>query len=177
MKNMNWKAKFPGKKGAIARLIVLALCAGIGLLVSFGTLGNYIPERGFWQAILDAFAGCGEIFLLGAVFWITIKWIGFIAPISFGWAKRFWQSWVPLTWFGLYIKFCIWMIILVAPYSACSMLFSPLLPIGMFLADNLVNPLICLGFFLLGALVVALLGYLDIKKLRPMFETNTEPQI
>lgn len=177
MKNNSGKRKIPGKKGAIARLVILALTAIIGVWVSIGTLGSYIARLGFWQAILDAFAGCGEIFLMGAVFWIMFKWIGFIAPKSFYWGKCFWQGWVPLTWFGLYIKFCIWLCIVVVPCSASTMLFGTLLPIGMFVLDHNHNPLICIGFFLLSALVVALLGYLDVRKLRRIAEEQKTPDL
>ena len=55
--------KVPGRKGAIARLIILGLVALIGVLASFLTLPEYIARRGFGLALLEAFGGCGIIFL------------------------------------------------------------------------------------------------------------------
>lgn len=165
MVNANSK-NIPGKKGAIARLIILGLVAVIGILAGFGTLPEYVQKRGLGLAILEAFGGTGVIFLLGAFFWILIKWIGFMAPKSFGFAKRFWLTWHPLTFFGLYLKAVLWLIIAVAPCSAITLLFSPLMTVTMYFAEVNIDFLSAMALFIgSGALVVAL-AFVDICKLR-----------
>ncbi len=165
MKKFDLKANIPGKKGAIARLVVLGIISLIAVLVSFLTLPKYIGRIGFGPAILEAFASCGLLFMLAAGMWGLIKWIGFIAPKSFGLAKRFWQAWRPLTFFGVYLKACVWLLIAMVPVTASTMLITPLTSIGFLVAGNM-NLLSALGLFLGGAVLVILVGFVDICKLR-----------
>ena len=165
MSNTNSK-HIPGKKGAIARLIILGLIAVIGILVGFGTLPEYVQKRGLGLAILEAFGGTGVIFLLGAFFWILIKWIGFMAPKSFRLAKRFWMTWYPLTFFGLYLKAVLWLIIAIAPCSAITLLFSPLMTVTMHFAEVEIDFLSAMALFLGSGALVAVLAFVDICKLR-----------
>ena len=165
MKKFDLKANIPGKKGSIARLIVLGLISVIAVLSSVLTLPKYIGRKGYGPAVLEAFAGCGLLLLLAAGMWGLMKWIGFIAPKSFGLAKRFWQAWRPLTFFGVYLKACVWLLIAMVPVTASTMLITPLTSIGFLVAGNL-NLLSALGMFLAGAVLVVLVGFVDMCKLR-----------
>lgn len=160
------RQKVPGRKGAIARLITLGVFALIGLLTSFGTIPQFAEKQGLWPAILEAFAGCGVIFLTGGFFWGLIKWIGIIAPKSFGLAKRFWCGWIPLTFLGVYLKCALWLIIAIAPCSIFALLFSPLFSLTFSLAQMDLNIFSAMGVFFGGGAVVLIMSLVDICKLR-----------
>lgn len=169
--------KVPGRKGAIARLIILGLVALIGVLASFLTLPEYIARRGFGLALLEAFGGCGIIFLAGAFFWGMIKWIGFIAPKSFRIANKLWRGWIPLTFLGVYIKACLWLIIAIAPCSAYTLLLSPLTMMTAHFAENAIDIFSAFGLFLGGAAAVIVMGFVDICKLRQVSAVERAKQI
>lgn len=161
---MKSNVTIPGKKGAIARLIVLGLISVIAVLVSFLSLPHYIGQTGFFPALLEAFGSCGLLLMLAASAWAMMKWLVVIAPKSFGLAKRFWLSWEALTFFGLYIKACIWLLIAVTPCAVATMFVSPLVSLGLLFAENM-NLLTALGMLLGGGLLVVLVGFVDICKL------------
>lgn len=162
------RQKMPGRKGAVARLIMLGAFALIGILTSIGTLPQFAAKQGLWSAILEAFAGCGVIFLTGGFFWALVKWIGFIAPKSFGWARSFWYAWVPLTFLGVYLKCALWLIIAIAPCSIFTMLLSPLFSLTLSLAKMDLNFFIAMAMFFGGSAVVLIMGFADICKLRQL---------
>lgn len=162
------RQKVPGRKGAIARLIMLGVFAVIGLLSSFGTIPQFAEKQGLGAAILEAFAGCGVIFLTGGFFWGLIKWIGFIAPKSFGLAKRFWCGWIPMTFLGVYLKCALWLIIAIAPCSAFTLLFSLFYSLTFSIAQMDMNLIIAMGMFFGGCAVVLTMGLVDICKLRQL---------
>ena len=159
-------AKPAGRKGAIARLIVMGIFAIIGILSSFGTLPEFIAKRGFVPAVLEAFGGCGTLLMLAAWFWGMMKWIAVMGPKTFGCARSFWNGWQPLTFFGLYIKFCIWMIIALAPLMCFSMTFIPVYKLTWYFAENGIGLISALLMFAAGMGLVVLLAFWDICKLR-----------
>ncbi len=165
MKN-NTNLPIPGRKGAIARLIVLAIFALIAFLGSFGTIGEFIPKQGFWNALVEAIGGCGVLLLTGAWFWGLMKWIGFIAPKSFGAAGALWNGWIPLTFLGLYIKACLWLIIAMAPISAYALSFSLLYKVFFNTARAGITIFSAAGYLLLGIASTALLLLVDVCKLK-----------
>ena len=155
----------PGKKGAIARLIVLCLLCLIGVASSFLTLPHYIGKIGLFPAVQEAFASCGILFMFAFGIWAIMKWLVVVAPKSFGAAKRFWFSWEPLTFFGLYIKACIWVLIALTPCAVCTMFITPLTALGMHFLNN-ANILYAFGLFFGGIVLVVFVGILDICKAR-----------
>ena len=158
--------KVPGKKGTIARLIVLGIVALIGILSSILTLPEYTARRGFGLALLEAFGGCGALFLLAAFIWGFMKWISFMGPKSLGAANRFWQAWIPLTFLGVYIKACIWLIVTVVPCSIYGMLMVPLFTVTQHFTEVNIGFFSAMGLFLGGAALVMAVGFVDICKLR-----------
>ena len=164
-------AKPKGRKGAIARLIVLAIISIIGVLSSIGTLPDYVASRGFGPAILEAIGGCGLILILAAWFWGLMKWIAVVAPKAFGWARSFWNAWQPLTFFGLYIKFCIWLVIGLAPTMIFAYTLSPIYLVALPLAKNGLNIFSALLLLVVGVGLVVLLAFWDVCKLRAQAPT------
>lgn len=157
-------AKVPGRGGAIARLIVMYLMVVIGLVSVVVSI--FTSEWTLGQLITEGIASVGLMLLLGAWFWSIMKWVGFIAPKSLGWAKGFWHAWRPLTFFGLYIKFMIFMVILIAPISIGLATYSPLLSMTFYFADHELTIFHALGLLLLGAVLVAVLTLLDVCKIK-----------
>jgi hypothetical protein len=167
----------PGKKGAIARLIVLGITVLIGLLFSFGSIPDMIPKRGLFPAIWEAIGGSGTIFLLAAFFWGAMKWLGFIAPKSFHIANSFWQLWTPLTFLGVYVKVCIWLIITVVPCEIYFFLLMPLASLSGHFAQVNIDFFSAIGLFLGGAALVTAIGFLDICKLRCVSPIDTIKEV
>ncbi len=159
-------AKVPGRAGAIARLIVMGLIALISLIASFGSLGEFADNRGFGQALLDAIGGSGTLLITAALIWLVMKVCSTVLPKSFRLANRFWVSWQPLTFLGLYIKVCIYMILFLVPFALVASLFSPLTLIAFQFATVDIDFFSAVGLFLAGGALVAGLGLWDICKLR-----------
>ena len=61
-----YAARPKGRKGAIARLTVLAIVSIIGILSSICTLPGFVESRGLGPAILEAIGGCGTLLMLAA---------------------------------------------------------------------------------------------------------------
>ena len=158
------KVKIPGRGGAIARLIVMFLCV-IGGIVS-GFISLFTDDGSFGQLILSAIAGSAMISLLGAWVWGIMKWFGFIVPKAFGWAKAVWQAWIPLTFFGVYLKCVAFVVILMLPISAGFSSYMPLFSLALKFAENELTVLPVLGLSLLSVLMVAGLTLLDVCKIR-----------
>ncbi len=158
--------KVPGRTGAIARLAVVWIMTLISFVGSFFTLPDFYRLVGLGHAILEAFAGFGVLTLTAAMLWLGMKFIGFIAPKSFRLAKKFWQAWVPLTFFGVYIKFCIFCLLALVPITATFGLFSAVIMLiaGM-LAGN-IHTLSALALLVAGAAGVAGCSFWDLCKLR-----------
>ena len=95
-----------------------------------------------------------------------MKWIGVMGPKTFGWARSFWNAWQPFTFFGLYIKFCIWMIVALAPLMCFSMTYIPVYKLTWYFAENGIGLLSALLMFAAGMGLVILLAFWDICKLR-----------
>lgn len=157
------KVKVPGRAGAIARLIVMALMILLGMCVVIGSA--FSNEMSFGELITGVTWGTGTMLLLGAWIWIVMKWIGYIAPKSLQWAKSFWCAWHPLTFFGLYIKAMIFLVILIAPSSASMVTYSPLLMFAFKSVENM-NFLVAFATFMLGMAIVSVLISLDVCKLK-----------
>ena len=97
------------KRGAILRLVIMAISVIIGIVAAYASIG----ETGFLKAFVNSSMG----FIFAAVLWPIWKWVAFILPKSWSWAKGFWQSFVALNFFTLYIKFSIFVVILFLPVS------------------------------------------------------------
>ena len=160
------KISLKGHSGSVARLVVMGILAIIAFLSSFGTIGQYVPKVGLGQAIVDAIGGCGLLLMLGAWFWCIMKWVGFIAPKSFRAANAFWRSWIPLTFLGLYLKACGWIMILLLPISAGMASYWPYFSFAMAFGKSDVNFFSALVVLLLGIVSVAIPSFLDICKIR-----------
>lgn len=171
------KVAVPGRKGAIARLIVMGLIAVIALLSSFGTIGQYIPKRGFGIALLEAFGGCGVLMMLGAFFWGFMKWIAVVTPKAFRAANKFWCAWIPLTFFGVYIKAMIWVLIVGVPTCIFGYGFVPVFLLTQHFAENEISFLPAMGMFLGGVALVAVLGFVDICKLKAVSPVQTVKEL
>ena len=161
-----YAARPKGRKGAIARLTVLAIVSIIGILSSICTLPSFVESRGLGPAILEAIGGCGTLLMLAAWFWGMMKWIAVVGPKSFGWARSFWNAWSPLTFFGLYIKFCIWLIVGMVPVMIFGITYMPLFKLTLFFAENGLNIFSALLLLALGAGLALLLAFWDVCKLR-----------
>ena len=160
--------RVPGRKGTIARLIVLGIFTVIALLSSILTLPEYISRRGFGLAILEAFGGCGILLLTGALFWGFMKWISFMGPKSLGAANRFWHAWIPLTFFGLYIKACLWLLITVVPCTIYGLLMAPVYSITLHFTKTEIGFFAAMGLFILGVAATVIMFFVDICKLRQL---------
>jgi hypothetical protein len=160
-----------GRKGAIARLAVLTIVSLIGILSSVCTIPDFASRRGLWAALMEAIGGCGILLMLAAWFWGMLKWIAVVGPRSFGWARSFWQAWQPLTFFGVYIKFCIWLIIGMVPVMAFGFSYLPLFKLTWFFAENGIGLIAALLLLALGAGLVALLGFWDLCRLKGLSPT------
>lgn len=158
------KVKVPGRAGAIARLVVMYLMAVIGIISAFGSIFAFDYTIG--QFIVESIGGIGLMFLLGAWFWIIMKWVVFIAPKSLGWAKSFWRAWHPFTFFGLYIKAMIFVVVLIAPISIGTLTYMPLTSLTFYFADHELTFFLALGLFFLGFAFVAVFTFLDVCKLK-----------
>ena len=158
------KSKVPGRGGAIARLIVMYLCVIIGFVTGFGSL--FTEEGSFGHVILSAIAGGNMISLLGVWIWTIMKWFGFIVPKAFGWAKAVWRAWIPLTFFGVYLKCVAFVVILMLPISAGFSSYMPLFSLALKFAENDLTVLPVMGLSLLSILLVAGLTLLDVCKIR-----------
>ncbi len=165
MKNKNCQI-VPGRKGAIARLIIVSLISVIGLISGFGTIPQYAQRRGIGLAILEAFGGCGIIFLVAAFFWGLMKWIAVVAPKSFGFANRFWMSWHPYTFFGVYIKVCLWLILAVVPCSVFGFTFPLIFRVTLHFTQVDIGYFSAMALFFGGIAMVVVLVLADICKLR-----------
>ena len=165
--------KPPKKTGTIIRLVILGLFTVIGVLTAVLTLPDYIVKRGFWLALWEAFGGCGLMLLTGVVIWGLFKWIAFMGPKSLGWANRFYNNWIPLTVLGVFVRACLWLIILVVPCSIYTFLMSPLTALTMHLAEAGIGFFSAMLLFILGVIAVIVAGFVDICKLRqlPPLET------
>lgn len=160
-KRTSVRGRIAGHKGTVIRLIVMGLFTLITLLISFGTLPGYAVKLGLWRAVLEAFSGCGLLLMAISFFWGLIKWIAMVAPKSFGLANRMWRGWIPLTFFGLYIKSVIWLLVGLVPCMIFGMLYSPIVILGFKLAQGGMNILTALATFLAGAALVGILALLD----------------
>lgn len=162
----NTKIYIPGKKGAIARLIVMGLFVVIALISCVGFLMS--ADGGFIDVVLETLVSFGTLCTVGAWFWFAMKWIGFIAPKSFGLANTMWCSWHVLTIFGLYIKAMVWAVCALFPIGACFATFSPMYMVFFSIAKNGINFFNAMGMLILGCGLVAVLGFIDVCKLRMM---------
>lgn len=158
------KVKVPGRAGAIARLIVMFAIVALGLFSIVASI--FTSNWTLGQLIVESIASIGLMLLLGAWFWGMMKWVGFIAPKSLGWAKSFWRAWSPLTFFGLYIKVMIFAVVLIAPISAGFASNGLLVSFAFSFAENPLNIFSAFGILLLGVAVVAVLTFLDVCKIK-----------
>ena len=128
------------------------------------------------QLILEAIAGSAMLSLLGAWFWVIMKWFGFIVPKAFNLAKSFWQAWTSLSLIGLYFKCVGFIVILMLPISAGFSTYMPLFSLAMAFADKELTFLPTMGLSLLSFLVVAALTLVDVCKLRGTTVLDTVKQ-
>jgi len=158
------KTYIPGKKGAVARLIVMGLFVVIAAL----SCGSFLlsADGNFIDVLLETLVSFGTICMVGAWFWGMMKWIAFIAPKSFGAANNIWCSWSALTIFGLYLKCVVWLVCAIAPISAFMMTFFPMYKMVFSIALNGINFFNAMGMLLLGCILVLVLGFVDVCKLR-----------
>lgn len=168
------KIKIPGRGGAIARLIVMYLCVVIGFVTGFGSL--FTEDGSFGHVILSAIAGGNMLSLLGAWLWGIIKWFGFMVPKAFGWAKAVWNAWIPLTFFGVYLKCVAFIVILMLPISAGFSSYMPLFSLALKFAENELTLLPVMGLSLLTIAVIAVLTLLDVCKIRGASVVETVKQ-
>lgn len=162
------KPRKKGKAGAIARLIVSALVV-IGTI--FGAVTALFSDytTGIGDAIVGLMSVLGTGCFTGVVILALWRWLCFILPKSFGWANGFWRSWHALTFFGLYIKGAIWLIILIFPVSvmtsllssACFALVGLFLNVGLNFFTGLIYLAVCGGAMAL----LVLLDYCKVKEL------------
>ncbi|MBR6563232.1 MAG: hypothetical protein IKK70_04770 [Clostridia bacterium] len=147
------------KRGAIARLIFMAIAAVIGIVASYAAIGY----TGFAKAFINSSMG----FIVAAIIWPIWKWVGFILPKCWGWAKAFWQSFEALNLFTLYIKFCIFVIILFLPMSIAtggmSALCSLIVYAMMNIQDTFFNALWVTAIFVVLAVLFAWIDVCTIK--------------
>ena len=156
----------PGRKSTIARLVILAIFTVIALVTSIGTLPGYIAKLGFAKALLEAIGGCGVLLLTGVWIWGLIKWIVFMSPKSFALAKRFRDSWTPLTNLGVFVKVCIGLIIAIVPITAYAATFSLFYSITFHIARSGLNILTALLLLILGAAAVLITAFWDLCSLK-----------
>ena len=164
-KRIPLRQRFAHDKKALTRMLVMSALALISMMVSFLTLPHYIGKVGFWQAILEAFAGCGMLFLSIGFLWSFILWIRMVAPKSLGCANRMWRGWITFTFLGLYLKSVLWLLVTAVPCMIFGLLFSPLYTLGFKLATGNLNLFTALGMFLLGTVLLAIPAGLDACKL------------
>ncbi len=150
------------KRGAILRLIVMALAVIIGIVASYASIG----ETGFAKAFINSSMG----FIFAAVVWPIWKWVGFILPKSWSWAKSFWQSFEALNLFTLYIKFCIFVVILFLPVSIAtggvSALCFLMVRVMTSIQDTFFNALWVTGIFVVLAVLFAWIDVCTVKQVR-----------
>ena len=158
------KAKVPGRAGAIARLIMMYLIAGFGVIA--GIINLFTSDADFGYRFLDSLNSIGLLMLTPCVIWIFMKWVVFMAPKSFGLAKRMWQSWHALTIFGLYLKCVAFLLISIPPISVITLAFMPLSLLMSSILTNGLTLLSGLGMILAGGVFMAVLTFLDVCKLR-----------
>ena len=157
-------AKRKGRKGAIARLVVAGLTLVITLVAAVMTM---FTQDGLGDAVTGFFAVLGTGALVGAMILILCKWLGFILPKSFGWANRFWRSWHALTIFGLYLKGCVWVFILLIPVSVMTSLISTAcFSVVMLLVNFGQNFFGSLLFLAISGCVLAVVMFLDLCKVK-----------
>lgn len=168
------RVKVPGRGGAIARLIVMFLFVIGGFVSSFISLFTYDGTVG--QLILEAIASSAMLSLLGAWFWVIMKWFGFIVPKAFNLAKSFWQAWTSFSLIGLYFKCVGFIVILMLPISAGFSTYMPLFSLAMAFAGEELTFLPTMGLSLLSFLVVAALTLVDVCKLRGTTVLDTVKQ-
>ncbi len=165
-KSITTSQKVPGHSGAIARLAVLTVMILISVVACVGTLPKYIQTRGFGQALLDALCSMGTLLLTGAFIWAVMKWIAYAMPKAYRLAIRFWNGWIPLTFFGVYLKACAFCVILCWPACIPGVLFAPIMKLGMGIATSGITVFNALGMLLLGGGSAAVLAFWDICKLQ-----------
>lgn len=159
------KNKVPGRKGAVARIVILLFFVIIGLLASILTLPEYIQKLGAERAIPEAFAGCAVLFLVGEFFWGLIKWIGWMGKKSFAAARWFWDEWPVFTIFGLVLKGPICLVIAMAPPMLYGLLFAPLYSITYRFALNGVSLLGAMALFAVSGVIALGMLFWDIRTL------------
>lgn len=157
------RVKVPGRAGAIARLIVMSVMIVLGMVGVLASAVNSQPS--FGELVLGGIWGTGTMLILGAWIWSVMKWIGFIAPKSLQWAKSFWRAWHPFTFFGLYIKVMLFVIILIAPSSASMSTYSVFYLLAFKSVENMSFP-VAFATLLLGIALVAVMVFWDICKIR-----------
>lgn len=160
------RIKIPGRGAAKARLTILLFFVIIGALTSFLTLPEFIAKVGRQQAIIEAFGGCGIIFLMAAFFWGFMKWISVVGKKTLQCVKWVWNNWDTYFIIGYFIKVMLWLFCHYVPTLAFGFLFAPLYMLTWNMAKSGVNLLTAAALFLGGTIASLIMLVLDVRFLR-----------
>lgn len=153
-----------GKESTIVRLIITAIAT---LLLDYSFLSE-LPTQSetFGDAVINVTVAIGSATMIGAFFWIFVRWVTFIAPKSLGWANGLWENWIPLLVISLVVKAMIWLYILIFPITLSSVMLMPMLWVTMFFAKLENTFSVSLGYQALGVTLLSLVAFQDICELK-----------
>ncbi len=157
--------KTPGTVGALFRLTILALGLLFGVIAAFASVPSYAGQ-GFFYRFFRFFADIGAMGMLAVFFWGASKWCAFLGGRTVCWANNFWNSFIALNFFTLAVKACLWLSIVVAPFSVgMGVILLPVMGIVGLMAKFSGSALAMLLLAAVCFLILFLLACFDLKKL------------
>ncbi len=157
--------KKSGTVGAILRLAILAIGLLIGIMAAFSASASY-SGQGFLYRFVRFFADIGAVGMVSVFFWCASKWCGFLGSRTLGWAGSFWDSFMALNLFTLAVKACIWISIVVAPFTiGMGAMLMPVMGLVSLMANTSDSIIAMFLLALVCLLVIAILVGIELKKL------------
>ncbi len=162
---MNNQNTNTGKTGSIIRLTILGLSLVIGLIGAIGDL--FAPNgRDILQRLALFVGDIGAMGLTAVFIWFSIKWCAFLGSRTLGWAGAFWNNFIALNLFTLFVKICIWLAIVIMPFTVgMGVLLAPVMALLFKLMELTDNFLVMLLFSTVSLAVTVFLAWLELKKL------------
>ncbi len=163
--NIQTITKKPGAVGAILRLAILAIGLLIGIIGAFSEIPSY-SGQGFIYRFFRFFADIGACGMVGVFFWGAVKWCGFLGSRTLDWASAFWDSFIALNFFTLAVKACLWLSIVVAPFSVgMGVILIPVMGIVALMAKFSASAIAMLLLAVVCFLIILILACFELKKL------------
>lgn len=156
--------KKKGVVSAVIRLLIMTICNVIAVGLLFYAPFQSSETMTFWEKIVDGVASCGMLMLLGTWFWVVIKWAIFATPKTFGFAKKIFETIIPLSSLALFLEVSIGAVIAFFPISIISLAYSPVLLLATYISEHRTNILVPLLVLVVAAAAVFFLGRLDFHK-------------